>query len=332
MRAVICESFSGSQGLVFKDVETPGLGKGLVRIRVHYASVSYAITLMVAGQYQRKFALPFVPGTEVAGVVLECANDVGNVKPGDRVAAILDCGAFAEEAVADASNVYHIPHGFPLSKAVGIPLSFGTAATALTKARLGSGQTILVTGAGGALGSAAIRVAKTKGARVIAAASSADKLRAAIAAGADYGVNYLQEDLKAKVKAITEGRGVDIVFDPVGGELFETLIRSTAVDGVVLCLGFASGTIPKVPANLLLLKNLSLIGVNFSEYIGWGASDRRHEFAGQVQGLMSWLFTEASNGAIEVPEPQIYQFDEVISALGSIADRRAIGKIAIKIN
>jgi NADPH2:quinone reductase len=302
---------------------------GCVRIGVHFASVSYAISLMVAGKYQRKMALPFIPGTEVSGYILECGEGVSEFKPGDPVAAIVDAGAFGEEVVVDPATVYPVPPDFPLVKAVSVPLSFGTAATALARGGAGPGKTVLVTGAGGALGLAAVQVARLKGAKVIAAASSGSKLEAALAAGASHTIDYSSGNLIDSVKSLTDGRGVDLVFDPVGGELFERLVRCTAVEGSMLSLGFASGDIPSVPVNLLLVKNISLFGVNFSEYVGWGKEDRRHEFATRTKEMMRWLFSAAASGDLAIKHPELYALADFEAALDCVIERRSIGKVVI---
>ncbi|WP_336270427.1 NADPH:quinone oxidoreductase family protein [Vreelandella arctica] len=329
MRAVICEQFSSYTDLRVAEVSAPAMKPGCVRIGVHFASVSYAISLMVAGKYQRKMELPFIPGTEVAGYILECDEGVTEFKPGDPVAAIVDAGAYGEEVVVDPATVYPVPLAFPLAKAVSIPLSFGTAATALERGGVGPDKTVLVTGAGGALGLAAVQVARLKGATVIAAASSQPKLEAALAAGASYAIDYSSGDFINNVKALTNGRGADIVFDPVGGELFARLIRCTAIEGSVLSLGFASGDIPSVPVNLLLVKNISLFGVNFSEYVGWGKQDRRHEFAARTKAMMGGLFRKAENNTLAIKQPEVYALADFEAALDCVIGRRSIGKVVI---
>ncbi|MEX0604524.1 MAG: NADPH:quinone oxidoreductase family protein [Marinobacter sp.] len=329
MRAVICEKFSSYKDLRLAEVAAPEMKPGCVRIAVHFASVSYAISLMVAGKYQRKMNLPFIPGTEVSGYVLECGEGVSEFQPGDPVAAIIDAGAYGEEVVVDPATVYRVPAGFPLVKAVSIPLSFGTAATALGRGGVGPGKTVLVTGAGGALGLAAVQVAQLKGATVIAAAGSESKLEAALAAGATHAIDYSAGNLIDSVKSLTGGKGADLVFDPVGGELFERLIRCTAIEGSMLSLGFASGDIPSVPVNLLLVKNISLFGVNFSEYVGWGKQDRRHEFALQIKEMMAWLFKEADNNNLAIRQPEVYALYDFEAALDCVIGRRSIGKVVI---
>ena len=331
MKAVVCEALTGFEDLVLTDVERPGITPEGVRIKVHYASVSYAISLMLAGRYQRKMSLPFIPGTEVSGEITECGADVETFRPGDRVAAIVDSGGYSEEVVTSATTVYHVPDNVSLSRAVGVPLSFGTAATALDRGGLCEGQTILICGAGGALGLAAVQVAKLRGAVVFAAASSNAKLDAARQAGADVLIHYGERDLLDVVRSETKGRGVDLVFDPVGGEAFERLIRCTAVGGGILSLGFASGTIPQAPVNLLLVKNISLHGVNFSDYIGWGTKDRRHEFSARIRALMGWLFNGAAEDKLNMVEPQLFELEDVKHAIGCVVSRHAVGKVILKV-
>lgn len=331
MKAVLCEQYAGFENLKLVDTERPQLVPGAVRIRIHYASVSYAISLMVSGRYQRKMPLPFIPGTEVSGEVLECGDGVDRFKPGDRVAAIVDAGAYGEEVVTPDATVYPVPAGVSLARAVGIPLSFGTAATALERGGLEAGKTVLVCGAGGALGLAAVEIASLKGARVIASASSDAKLDIARKSGAEVLISYNTQNLLDVVRAETGGRGVDIVFDPVGGDQFEQLIRSTVIGGNILTLGFASGVIPQAPLNLLLVKNISLHGVNFSEYIGWGKADRRQEFASRIQELMEELFQAAAEGRLNFRDSQTFEFDEAIQAIASVVERRSVGKVILRI-
>eukprot|EP00163_Fabomonas_tropica_P003770 TRINITY_DN13338_c0_g1_i1.p2 TRINITY_DN13338_c0_g1~~TRINITY_DN13338_c0_g1_i1.p2 ORF type:complete len:333 (-),score=32.86 TRINITY_DN13338_c0_g1_i1:1793-2791(-) len=332
MKAILCEQFTGFEDLKFADVERPTLAPGSVRIKVHYASVSYAISLMVTGRYQRKMPLPFIPGTEVSGEILECGEGVDRFQPGDRVAAIVDAGAYAEEVITPEETVYPVPDGVSLARAVGIPLSFGTAATALERGGVGPGKTVLVCGAGGALGLAAVEIAKLKGARVIASASSDEKLEIARQSGADTLINYKTRNLLDVVRSETGGRGVDVVFDPVGGDEFEQLIRSPAIGGTILTLGFASGVIPRAPLNLLLVKNISLHGVNFSEYIGWGKADRRKEFAENIQNLMAGLFRAVADGKLNLRESQTFKFDDTIRAIDSVVGRRSVGKVILRVS
>jgi NADPH2:quinone reductase len=331
MKAVLCEQLTGYEDLRLVEVERPHMASGCVRIRVSYASVSYAISLMLTGRYQKKMSLPFIPGTEVSGEIIECGPEVDTFKPGDRVAAIVDSGGYGEEVVTSAATVYPVPDEVSLARAVGIPLSFGTAATALERGGLLEGQTVLVCGAGGALGLAAVQVAKLKGATVIAAASSDGKLGVAQQAGADVLINYSEQDVLDVVRSRTEGRGADVVVDPVGGDGFERLIRCTAIGGNILSLGFASGSIPLAPVNLLLVKNISLHGVNFSEYIGWGKVDRRREFASRIRALMDWLFAGAAAGRLNVMEPRLFAFEEVRQAIDCVVSRRAVGKVILKV-
>ncbi|PCM43274.1 NADPH:quinone oxidoreductase family protein [Marinobacter sp. ANT_B65] len=331
MKAILCDQFTGFEDLKMVDVARPDIAPGCVRIRIHYASVSYAISLMVTGRYQRKMTLPFIPGTEVSGEIMECGQGVDHLEPGDRVAAIVDAGGFAEEVVIDAATVYPVPDNVSLERAVGIPLSFGTAATALKRGDVKAGQRVLVCGAGGALGLAAVEVARLKGATVFAAASSEAKLEAARLAGADLLIDYSSRNLLEAVRAETGGQGVDVVFDPVGGSAFEDLIRCTANGGCILSLGFASGVIPQAPVNLLLVKNISLHGVNFSDCIGWGKTDRRHEYAPEMHVLMDWLFSAASAGNLNLREPETFELADVKQAIARVVGRRSVGKVVLRV-
>ncbi|WP_187298728.1 NADPH:quinone oxidoreductase family protein [Marinobacter sp. F3R11] len=331
MKAILCDQFTSFEDLTMVDVPRPDIAPGCVRIKVDYASVGYAISLMVAGRYQRKMTLPFIPGTEVSGEIIECGPGVERLSTGSRVAAIVDAGGFAEEVVIDAATVYPVPDNVSLERAVGIPLSYGTAATALERGGVKDGQRVLVCGAGGALGLAAVEVAKQKGATVIAAASSGLKLEAARLAGADILIDYKSQNLLETVRAETAGQGVDVVFDPVGGADFESLIRCTANGGSILSLGFASGLIPQAPVNLLLVKNVSLHGVNFSEYIGWGKTDRRQEFVPQMRALMEWLFSAAAAGNLNLRSPQMFDLADAKQAIACVVGRRSVGKVVLRV-
>lgn len=333
MRAVVCTQLGSWRDLEVVTRERPRAAAGQVLIRCGYASVSFAITLVVAGSYQRKSTPPFVPGSEVSGVIQAIGAGVEEFAVGDRVVAIVREGAYAEFVVADTTTVYKVPDGLALDRAVNLPLSFGTAhAGVVQRARLRSGETLLVTGAAGALGMAAVQIGRMQGASVIAAAGSAAKCAAAIDAGAHHAVNYADENLRERVKQLTGGAGVDVVFDPVGGDVLNESIRASAVEGRVVVAGFASGDIPRVPANILLVKNISLLGLNFSEYFGWGVRDRSVEFAPRLKQSMAALFDAAANGQLHPGIGHRRALEEVVAAIDHIVERRAIGKVVLDID
>lgn len=333
MRAIVCKQLGSYRDLAVAERDVPSPGPGQVRLRAAYASVSFAITLVIAGQYQRKSTPPFIPGSEVSGVVEAVGADVGSFAAGDRVVAIVRDGAYAEHVVADATTVYPVPDGLGLDRAVTVPISYGTAYAGLIwRARLAADETLLVHGAAGAVGLAAVQIGAMTGARVIATASSDAKCEAAQAAGAAETINYVRTGFRDAVKRLTDGAGADVVFDPVGGDVLGESLRATAVEGRVVTAGFASGSIPQVPANILLVKNISLLGLNFSEYFGWGVRDRSVEFAPRLKASMATLLEAAASDRIAPVIGHRRPLEEVVAALDHLVERRAIGKVVLAID
>ncbi|MBI5165528.1 MAG: NADPH:quinone oxidoreductase family protein [Magnetospirillum sp.] len=320
MRAMVCPAHG--QRLAPADLPVPTLGPGQVRIRVIAAGVNFADTLAIAGTYQDKLAPPFVPGLELSGTVIAVAPDVGSCRVGDVVAAVVTGGAFAEEAVAAAADVFVLPPGLDPLAAAGFPVVAGTAHLALAwKAALKPGETLVVHGAAGGVGLTAVEVGKALGARVIATAGGADKLRIARDHGADETVDSRSEDVRARIKALTGGRGADVVFDPVGGPLFEASLRSTAADGRLLLIGFAAGAVPQIPANILLVKNLTAIGFN------WGAYRRLNPAAlrESMETALSWW----AAGRLSLRVSTVLPLAEAEAALDLLRTRRATGKVVV---
>lgn len=333
MRAVVCRRWCEFDELEIEDFELPALPAGGVRIAVHYASVSFATSLWVAGKYQVKPPLPFVPGTECAGVVVACAPGVTRCKPGDRVVAVLDWGGFAEEAIASELAVFPVPDALDLRRAIYLPNSYGTALAALRwRARIAPGETLLVHGAGGAVGLAAVELGKALGAgRVIATAGSDAKLEVARAHGADSTIRSDAADLAAQVKAATGGRGADVVFDPVGGDLFDASLRCIAQEGRLLTIGYASGRIPSAPANLLLVKNASVMGFNYGTYLGWGPGADRARHAPRIRANVDELFGWCVAGALDPLIGRTFPFSRYREAMASVKNRQAVGKVILAI-
>ncbi|RMF13352.1 MAG: NADPH:quinone oxidoreductase family protein [Gammaproteobacteria bacterium] len=267
MKALRCKELGGPEKLAIEEVASaPARGNG-VRIRVAAAGLNFPDTLIIRGQYQFRPGLPFTPGGEVAGEVLEVGDKVTRFRPGDRVMGLTGVGAFAEEVVVNETNLMPVPEGMDLVEAAGFPMTYGTSWHALVqRGRLKAGQRLLVLGAGGGVGLAAVNIGAALGAEVIAAASSETKLDAARKAGATHAINYMEAPLKDAVKALTKGQGVDVAYDPVGGELTEQALRCMAWEGRLLIIGFASGTIPQLPANLPLLKGCDVCGVYWGAY------------------------------------------------------------------
>ena len=324
MKAILCKEYGPAETLVIEDVPSPKMGDRGVKIRVKAAGLNFPDTLIIEGKYQLQPPMPFSPGGELAGEVIEVGDKVTRFKPGDRVAALTGFGAFAEEVVAPESNLLPIPDNMPDEKAAGFMMVYGTSYYALKqRANLQPGETLLVLGASGGVGLAAVELGKAMGAKVIAAASSSEKLRIAKDAGADELINYTDEPLKDAVKKLTKGKGVDVIYDPVGGDFTEQALRTMAWNGRHLIIGFAAGDIPKVPANLTLLKGCSVVGVF------WGAF-ARNEPEVSAQNMME-LLQMYSEGKIDPKVSEVFDFEQYAEALGALTGRRATGKIVLRV-
>jgi NADPH2:quinone reductase len=324
MRAVVCTALGDETGLTLAEIAPPSLGADGVRIAVKAAGVNFADTLLIAGKYQERQTPPFTPGFEVAGEVIEVAKGVSTCQPGDRVMAILDAGGFAEQAVAHASDVYVIPPAMDFVTAASFPIAYGTSHHGLiAKGRLTAGETLLVHGAAGGVGLTAVEIGKALGATVIATAGGADKLAIAAAHGADYGIDYKTEDVRLRVKALTGGRGVDVVYDPVGGAVFEASLRCTAADGRLLVIGFASGTVAPIPANILLVKNLTVIGYYWGAYRRLDPEGLRRTYA----QLLDWF----TAGKICPHVSHTLPLAEAAQAIGLLKSRAATGKVVLAV-
>jgi NADPH:quinone reductase len=323
MRALLCRSLDGIGSLGVAEVARPSLGAGHVRIGVRASGVNFPDILMVEGKYQVKPELPFIPGLEVAGVVLECAAGVEHVRPGDRVLAFARRGGgHAEEVVVPGAIVTPIPDAMDFVTAAAFPVAYGTAQFALTRrSHLAAGETLLVLGAAGGVGLAAIEVGKLLGARVIAAASSAEKLAVARQHGADETINYGAENLRDRVRALTDAKGVDVVFDPVGGGAFEQSVRCIGWEGRILIVGFASGDIPHVAANMILVKNFSVTGVVFGEHSWRFPNDTRMRLAKLLDAYLGGRLRPTVTG--------VYPLAKATAALAEISGRRVIGKLVL---
>ncbi|MEE8371210.1 MAG: NADPH:quinone oxidoreductase family protein, partial [Sphingomonadales bacterium] len=266
MRALLCKEPGPAAKLVIEDVPDPEAGRGEVVIDVMAAGLNFPDLLIIEGKYQLKPPLPFSPGAEVAGVVSEIGEGVSGIKPGDRVSATMFFGGFAEKVAVPANQVSRLADTMPFEVGAAFTIAYGTSYHALKqRAELREGETLLVLGASGGVGLAAVELGRAMGARVIAAASSPEKLETAKQHGAVETINYSEENLKARAKALSGGRGVDVIYDPVGGDYSEAALRAIAVGGRHLVIGFAAGDIPKLPLNLTLLKQCQIVGVF------WGA-------------------------------------------------------------
>ena len=322
MRALLCEAFGPIESLHVHDIAIPQPGPGEVRIAVKSASVNYPDALIVQGLYQMKPPLPFVPGAEVAGIVDAVGEGVAHLKAGDSVMAYIGTGGFAEFCLAPAIATLKLANGMDYDTGAALILTYGTSLHALkTVGQLQAGETLVVLGAAGGVGLAAIEIAKAMGARVIAAASSADKLALAKATGADELINYDTEPLKDRINDLTGGKGADVVYDPVGGAYSEQALRALNWRGRLLVIGFATGTIPSVALNLALLKERKILGVF------WGDAARRDpkDHAGNVAQLLTWF----AEGRIKPHVSERFTLEDTPKALTKIASRGVKGKIVI---
>ena len=324
MKALLCKEHGPAESLVIENVPAPALGAGEVRIRVRAAGVNYPDNLMIAGKYQVQPPLPFSPGFELAGEILEVSDGVTHLKPGQRVAATSMGGAMAEEICVPATNVLPIPDMMDFSSAAGFIITYGTSYHALEqRARLKPGEKLLVLGAGGGVGLTAVEIGHLMGAEVLAAASSAEKLQLAADRGATHLINYTETSLREQVRELTADQGVDVIYDPVGGELFNDCLRSAGWGGRILVIGFASGTIPNIPANIPLLKGLSIVGVF------WGTFARREpETNLQNMGkLLAWF----EQGKLKPCISTTYSLEDAPLAMTALLERRASGKLVITV-
>lgn len=321
MKAVVCRQWGEPESLVVEEVPAPAPGPGQVLIEVHAAGVNFPDTLIIQRKYQVQPELPFSPGGEVAGRVKAVGPGVSGWSVGDRVVGSATFGGFAQEAVIDAERVVPLPEGMDYPQAAAFVLAYGTSLHALKdRGRLAAGETLLVLGAGGGVGIAAVEIGKAMGARVIAAASDADKLDLCTAHGADATINYATEDLRERLKALAPG-GVDVVFDPIGGERSETAFRCIAWEGRHLVVGFAAGEVPRLALNLPLLKGASIVGVYWGNFLRRGADTARAH--------MRELFALHASGAVRPPVTRSYRMEEAGQALRDVMERRVKGKVVI---
>lgn len=324
MKAVLCKAFGPADTLVVEDVSSPEIKKNEVLLDVHAAGINFPDTLIIEGKYQFKPPFPFSPGGEASGVISAVGEKVSHLKVGDRVMALTGWGSCAEQVAVPAYNILPMPQGMDFSTAAAFSMTYGTAMHALTqRGALQAGETLLVLGASGGVGLAAIEIGKAMGARVIAAASTAEKLEVARQAGADELVNYQDENVRERLRTLTKGQGVDVVIDPVGGDLFETVFRSIAWNGRMLVIGFASGTIPSLPVNLPLLKGAAVIGVF------WGSFAQRQpqDNVANFQQLFAWY----AEGKLKPLVSQTFALEDTAQAINTLAARKAVGKLVIKV-
>ncbi|MBI1394887.1 MAG: zinc-binding dehydrogenase [Betaproteobacteria bacterium] len=322
MKAVLCKKLGPPDALVVEDVPSLSPRAGQVVVAVKAAGVNFPDTLIIQGRYQFKPEPPFSPGGEVAGVVKAIGEGVTTVKPGDRVIAAATWGGFAEEMVADAERLVPMPDDMDFVPASAFILTYGTSYHALRdRGNLQPGETLLVLGASGGVGLAAVQIGKAMGAKVIAAASSEAKLDVCRRNGADEVINYGEEDLRSRIKQITGGKGVDVVYDPVGGPYSEPALRDMAWNGRFLVVGFAAGDIPKIPLNLALLKGCSIVGVFWGAFTRTEPEHNRRNNA-ELMGMYS-------KGLVRPHIHATYPLERAAEALTEVMNKRVSGKIVL---
>ncbi|MBL0123493.1 MAG: NADPH:quinone oxidoreductase family protein [Betaproteobacteria bacterium] len=322
MRAVVCSQWGGPETLAIEDIASPEPGPGEVKIRVHAAGVNFPDVLIIQKKYQLQPPLPFSPGAEIAGEVISVGEGVNHLKAGDRVVSLCGIGGFAEEAIAPAAATMPMPPGVPYERAAVFSLAYGTSWHAVRdRAALQAGETMLVLGAAGGVGLAAVEIGKALGARVVACASTDEKLDICKQHGADALINYASGDIREAIKRECGKNGPDVIYDPVGGKFAEPCFRSIAWRGRYLVVGFADGEIPALPLNLALLKGASLVGVFWGEFA-------KREPANNQKG-MAEMFGWIREGTLKPLISRTYRLDEAPHALMDIAARKVVGKVVV---
>lgn len=324
MKAILCKEFGSPNLLILEEIPDPTPAPNQVLIAVEACGVNFPDALIIQNKYQFKPELPFSPGGEVAGKVIDLGTEVTNFQIGQSVLALCGWGGFAEKVAVDANRVFALPTGLPSKIAATTLYTYGTSYHALKdRANLQPGETLLVLGAAGGVGLAAVELGKLMGAKVIAAASSEEKLALCQEKGADLTINYEMEDLKSRIKELTGGKGVDVVYDPVGGKYTESAVRSMAWKGRYLIVGFADGEIPQIPMNLPLLKGCSIIGVFWGQF---STLEAKVSFQ-NTQQLMAWI----QEGKIRQHIGRSYSLEEAPEALQAVLDRKMLGKGVVMI-
>ncbi len=325
MKALLCEAYGPIDTLTVKEVPSPVPGPRQLLVDVKAAAVNFADALIVQGLYQVKPPLPFTPGSEISGIVKAVGADVKQFKAGDRIIAMVGQGGFAEECLAEAGRAMPLPAGMNFDTGAALVVAYCTSLHGLKDCgRLQPGETLVVLGAAGGVGSSAVEIGKALGARVIAAASSDDKLELCRKLGADATVNYSTENLKDRINELTAGKGADVVYDAVGGAHTEPALRALAWRGRLLVIGFAAGGIPKIPLNLTLLKERSIIGVYWGDWV-------KHDMAGHLANLHQ-LNVWFAAGTIRPVVSERFPLAKAREAIASIANRQVKGKIVVQPN
>lgn len=323
MKAIVCHQFSDVSDLAYEDTDVPTAGAAEVLIDVAAAGVNFPDSLLVQGLYQLKPDLPFIPGTEVAGVISEVGEGVQHLKVGMRVLGICRLGGYAEKVVIPANQVMPIPDSIPMEEAAGLVTAHATAHHALKqRAAIQAGETLLVTGAAGGTGLAAVQIGKEMGATVIAACSTDEKCEIARQNGADLTINYTTHDLKDTIKSMTNNKGVDVVYECVGGDTFHACSRSMAWAGRLLVIGFAGGEIPKFPVNLALVKGYSVVGVFWGSF----TAHQPQDFMANMKELITWY----AQGKVKVHVDEVFPLHDAVAAIDKVTSRQVKGKVVLR--
>ncbi len=324
MRALLCKAYGPPESLVIEELPDPVAGKGEAVVDIAYAALNFFDTLLLQGRYQFKPDMPFSPAAEFSGTVSAVGEGVSHVKVGDRVLGSVTAGAARAKLAVPAITLTKLPEGLSLEKAAGLTITYATTYHALKdRAKIQPGETLAVLGASGGVGLAAVELGKIMGAKVIACASSDEKVAFAKSRGADLGFNYGTGDIKDGLKELTGGKGVDVIYDPVGDKLAEPALRAIAWKGRFLVIGFAGGEIPKIPLNLALLKGCDIVGVF------WGGFAKQEPAANAAN--MAQICAWAADGTLDPAIHAIYPLNEAATALNELANRKAMGKILLKI-
>jgi len=322
MKALICDDFGPAASLKIGEINRPEPGPGEIRVKVHAAGLNFADTLMIQGQYQVKPPTPFTPGMEYAGEIEAVGEGVDEARIGQRVMGLTDWGAFAEALTVSQMAAMPMPDNMSYEHAAAFPIAYGTSHVGLKhRAKLKEGEVLLVHGASGGVGLTAVELGKAMGATVIATASTAEKLEIAKSRGADHLINYKEQDFKDVVKELTKRRGADVIYDPVGGDVFDKSLRCIAWEGRLLVIGFAAGRIPSAPANLVLVKNCSVVG------LFWGAYMKRDPNV--LMGSFMELLTMYRQGKLNPLVSQTYPLDRAVDAFEHMLARKSVGKLVV---
>jgi len=322
MKAMLCTTYGPPESLKLTEIESKPVGKGQVRIAIHASGVNFPDTLIIQGKYQFKPEMPFAPGHEVAGDVTEVGEGVSGFKKGDRVIAMTGHGGYADEVVADAGNLLKMPDNMSYIDGAAFTMTYGTSYYALKqRGELKPGETLLVLGAAGGVGLAAVELGKIMGAKIIAAAGSDEKLELTKKYGAEGFINYSKEKIRDRMKELTGGKGADVIYDAVGGDAFDEAIRSINWLGRLLVIGFASGRIPSLPANLALLKSCDVRGVFYG---AWRARDPK-ESAANFKEMLDWY----AAGKLKPHVSMTFPLEKAADAMNALLSRKATGKIIL---